>query len=282
MANVVHIVNGDNTAQILTKSALEGDVVVWREYFCEGELLKDIGSDDFWRARYSFFEEEYGIGKLEYFDRSIKEIIKLDDLPKNSEVVLWFEYDLFCQINLLAACAILLKNFRKDLNYYLVCVGKISGKERLQTLSDFLPNEYHSLFENKVKLSKNDLNFAKRCWDIFAENKIEEFSNFSFNQNAKFPYIQNAINQHLQTFPSQNGLNQIENKILEVINDGVFSENEIISALLVWQQQETVYGYGDLQYINYLKKLDKNYSIKNSKYYLNKTGKQLVLGNENN
>ena len=46
MSNILHILNGDSTAQIMEKSSLEGDVIVWREMLCDGPLQKDVGSDN--------------------------------------------------------------------------------------------------------------------------------------------------------------------------------------------------------------------------------------------
>ena len=127
MSSTLHIVNGDHTADILKLTNLKGDIVVWREVLCEGTILKDVGSDEFWQARYAYFENELGVSKLEYFDNTIKEIIQLEDLEGYTDVVLWFEYDLFCQVNLLAACTYLLNSFRTDIAYALVCAGFDKG-----------------------------------------------------------------------------------------------------------------------------------------------------------
>jgi hypothetical protein len=277
MNKTIHILNGDSTAQILTKTSIKGDVVIWRELLCEGPLCKDVGSDEFWLKRYAYFENEIGISKLEYFDKTIKEIIKLEDLSAYHKVVLWFEYDLYCQVNLLALCVFLLKNFRKNLNYYLVCTGKVDGKDQLQSLSDFSPLAYKTLYEDKTKLTKNDLFFAEECWFKYVENKPEELQEFNFGKCSKFQYLQLAIDQHLKRFPMKNGLNQSENKILNIIDSEALTENEIIDKLLIWEQEHTVYGFGDLQYFLYLKKLTKYYDIKDTRYYLNVPGKSVIL-----
>ena len=65
MNKTIHILNGDSMAQILEKSGIKGDVVVWRELLCEGPLHMAIGSNEFWTKRYTFFEEEFG--DLQYF-----------------------------------------------------------------------------------------------------------------------------------------------------------------------------------------------------------------------
>lgn len=276
MANIFHIVNGDAIIPLLEKSGIGGEIVVWREMLCEGPLAIEVASDEFWEKRYKFFEENFGIAKLDYFDKTIKEILKVNNFPLNAEVVMWFEFDLFCQINLMALCSYLLQNFRKGITYNLICTGLVKGKEKLQFLTDFTSEDFKILYENKLKLSKNNLVFAKTCWNIFVENDIEKIAKFNFSKKAKFQYFQLAMNEHLKRFPNENGFNQIDCKILEIINIKALSKNEIIRNLLIWQQQETVYGFGDLQYLLYLKKLNNCYTINTKKYYLNDTGKAIV------
>ena len=253
MDNIIHILNGDSTLPILEKSGIEGAIVVWREMLCEGPLSNDFASDEFWQKRYTYFETEIGVKRLDYFDKTIKEILKLEDLSNYNEVVLWFEFDLFCQVNLLAACTYLLDNYVKKANYYLVCTGKEKGKEGLQSLSNYSSEDFKKLYANKSPLSKANLMFAKECWNVYAENDFDKLKAYNFNQSSKFEYLELAMNQHLKRFPSTNGLNQIENKILKIINSSALTENEIIRTLLIWQSAETIYGFGDLQYFQYLK-----------------------------
>jgi len=272
MSKTIHVLNGDSTAKILEKSKIEGEIIVWREMLCEGPLHKNVGSDEFLLNRYSYFETEIGVSRLEYYDKTIKEIVKLEDLSGYNEVVLWFEFDLFCQVNLVALCTYLLDNYVKKANYYLVCAGYKKGEEELQSLSDYSPSEFETLFDSKIALSKTNLEFAKEIWEMYVENDFKKLKEFNFNQSSKFKYLQGAIDQHLLRFPSENGLNQISTKILEIINSNEFSEKEIIKSLLIWQQKETVYGFGDLQYFLYLNKLEKYFIIKDEKYYLNEKG----------
>ena len=276
MNNSLHILNGDSTAQIFSRSSIPGDVIVWREMLCDGSLHKDVGSDEFWKKRYDYFENEVGVSKIDYFDKTIKELIQLEDLSNYNEIVLWFEYDLFCQVNLLGLCTYLLKYFRKNINYYLVCTGHEDGKPDLQPLSNYSSKEYELLYTNKIKITRNNLLFAAQSWDLYVDNKKEDLMDFDFGQSSKFKYLQKAINQHLQRFPSENGLNQIENKLLETIDVDASDRNTIIKGMLHWQHKETVYGFGDLQYYLYLKKLGNYYSVKNEIITLNTKGKELI------
>ncbi len=276
MTKILHILNGDSTYAIFKESSISGDVVIWHEMLCEGTVVKDVGSDQFWKERYSYFKNEFGVNKLDYFDKTLKEIIKLQDVSDYREVVLWFEYDLFCQINLMALATYLLKSYRKDIKYFLVCTGKEKGKTQLLSLADYSPKEYEDLYQNKIKLSRNDLLFAQIVWEIYSENDVDSLMSFDFNQSKKFIYLQAAIDQHLMRFKDENGLNQIDHKILSIIDTGIQNEKQLINKLLIWQKKETVYGFGDMQYINYIKKLKSFIIIENSKMKLNQKGKEIV------
>jgi len=158
-----------------------------------------------------------------------------------------------------------------------VCSGKVKEKEQLHSLSDFSPAEFSTLYKNKVKLTKHNLFFAEQCWNIYTENNEEKLKEFDFNKCIKFNYLQSAMDQHLQRFPKGNGLNQIENKIIEIIKTSALTSNEIVRLLWLWQKEHTLYGFGDIQYFMYLKKLNGYYEIKDSKYYLNAVADKLQV-----
>lgn len=276
MSATIHILNGDSTLYPLQKSGLNGSHIIWRELLCDGPLAKDVGSDEFWMLRYEFFEKKLKADKLEYYDKTIKELIVIEDLSAYKEVVFWFEYDLFCQVNLLALCSYLLKHYKKDISYYLICVGNEKGKKGWQTLADFSPGEYKELYENKTKLSRNDFLFTDECWKIFVEGNIEDIKNHKFNKNNKFKYLDTAIKQHVKNRKRTNGLDQITYKILKVIESGANTKNDIIRELLIWQHKETVNGFGDSQYTIRLDDLKDYYDVKDDKYYLNKNGQEVL------
>jgi len=276
MAKQLHILNGDSTADLFVKSGLTGEIAVCREFFCDGPLDFEVGSDVFWKKRYSFFEEEFNVGKLEYFDKSIKEFLKFEDLVAGSELVLWFEFDLFCQVNLLAICTFLLENFRKDVSYYLVCTGYSKDKSTLLSLSDYTADEYAILYNDKVKITKHDLEFAKKCWEVFVKNEEQEIRSINFKGGKKFLYLEMAFEQHLNRFPKKNGLNQIEQLMVESIIESPKEAKEIVKMMLKWQHSNSVYGFGDLQYFWYLKKLKNLYTVSDSLYYINEKGMKLI------
>ena len=98
---------------------------------CEGPTTEQIDTQEFLDLRKSFFDSTYELD----FDESEfhKEIDKLIHSEKYSEIVLWFEYDLFCHINLIALIN-LLKQKHINAPIYLVCSGRIKHQKELKGL----------------------------------------------------------------------------------------------------------------------------------------------------
>ena len=276
MTSRIHIVNGDFTKSSLEQSNLEGEIVVWRELLSDGPVSEPVFSDQFWQARYDYFEQELGVSRLEYFDKTIKELLKAEYLEEVDEVVLWFEYDLFCQVNLMALCSFLLEHFRKDVKYSMVCVGREKGRDGWQTLADYAPEAFASLYESRINMSRASFEYAHKCWNVYAQKDKEAIQNFNFRKNKRFKYFHVAMQQEMERFPDENGLNQIDRKIVELVSEGNHSLKDLVKLLLFWQKAETVYGFGDLQYVQRLNKLAQLFNEKKGVLVLNSNGKKLL------
>ena len=104
MERIVHLCNGDSTADTLSLADLPGDIRVWADALDQGPVLP--GSDDEHIRRRAEFWASRGIGsvadntkRLTDYDRAA------DDIAGAEEVILWFEHDLFDQLALIRLLA---------------------------------------------------------------------------------------------------------------------------------------------------------------------------------
>ncbi|MDP5081329.1 MAG: DUF1835 domain-containing protein, partial [Winogradskyella sp.] len=138
---ILHITNGNALTDYLRELDFTDDILTWQEMLCEGPTIPAINSEAFFELRAGFLKSCYDI-EVDTSER-IKELSKLDNVENYSEINLWFEYDLFCHINLLGVINLL---HQKEINkpLYLICSGRVEGEKNLKGLSELSPAQLNS------------------------------------------------------------------------------------------------------------------------------------------
>lgn len=278
-SSILHITNGDFTTKHLKTLNFSGDFITWREMLSEGKTTTDVGSEEFWKNRFEFFKTSYKVSKQKFIEYTIKEYRNLCNKKSNKEIVLWFEHDLFCQINMLAVLS-WLNRYRKGHHISLICSGKIGNTDKMYSFSELNKKQINNHFKNRVTLSQDDIEYADYIWQLYcSDSPLRLETIYKFNPMSPFHYLATAIEAHLQRFPSiKNGLNKIENTVLETAQNHNFtSKKELISTLI---KEQKVYGLGDLQYEHSIDTLNPLFNSFNP-VKLSKKGKQ-VLENQLN
>lgn len=256
----LHITNGDSTTQLLKQIKIDGEIVTWREMLCEGKTTTDVGSESFWKSRFDFFSKNYNITKKHFIDYTLKEFRNLCQQKSQQEIVLWFEYDLFCQVNMIAVIS-WLKKHKPNTTISLVCPENEKDINQPITISDLSQEELKLYYKNRKELYIEDIEYADYIWQLYCAESPLQLQNIIMKPSHKFTYLSEAINAHLKRFPTiKNGLNSIENTILETVTNNEYpTKKKLISQLL---KNQGKYGFGDLQYEKYitdLKGLFKNF-----------------------
>lgn len=216
--SILHITNGDSTTQFLKKLNVQGDFITWREMLCEGKTTVHVGSEAFWKSRFDFLKASYKVTKKQFIDLTLKEYRNLCNHKKQDEIVLWFEYDLFCQVNMLAVIS-WLKRYRKGRKISLVCCGEVKGSSKLLGLSELTEKQLKDEYKNKIDLSIDDIEYADYVWQLYCSNNPIKLQNvYKYEPSSTFKYLADGLLAHLQRFPSiGNGLNFVENNILNTV-----------------------------------------------------------------
>lgn len=272
-SSILHITNGDSTTQYLKKLNIPGHFITWREMLCEGKTEVKVGSEHFWKSRFDFLKRSYRVTKKQFIDLTLKEYRNLCNQKSQEEIVLWFEYDLFCQVNMLAVIS-WLKRYRRGRKVSLVCSGEVKGSKKMFGLSELSEKQIHTYYKNKIELTQDDIEYADYVWQLYCSNNPLQLLNvYKYQPSSTFKYLTDSLLAHLQRFPSiGNGLNSIENHVLTVASTNQLSSKDQLVGKLLKEQE--VYGFGDIQYfkkVNDLKSLFQSYSpVK-----LNKTGQKV-------
>ncbi len=242
--------------------------MVWREVLVQGPLFYIIDSELFWEMRSQFIEKAFGEKLASYRRKVIVEFQKIKKF-KGKEIVLWFEYDLFCQINMIAMLSYLLRN-KKHVIVSLICVGDYPGYQKKIALGQLPSTEYPSLYNNRTLLTREDLIKADKAWMLFCGKDLKNLLKI---KSKKFEYLEEALSLLKQLFPKGNTLSALELVILNEINNNNFTKNKLIGHLL---SIDNGFGFGDSQYEYMLHELDEFIEVKENLLSLNEKGQDKI------
>lgn len=274
---ILHITNGGKVTSRLADLEIEGEYLTWQEIFCEGPTKEDIYSQDFLDIRVDYFSKFYNID-LD-LNQVENEIEKLNDANnKYSKIVLWFEYHLFCHMNMIGVLNIL-HHLKIKLPIHFVCSGHVKGSKSLKSLTDLSKGEFKNHYNNKILLSADDIDLATTIWGIYS-GKDHNLLKPYIVKSSGFIYLSNCLKAHLERFPdSVNGLNVLERNILEIVNQNTInSRHHLLGYALNYQGY---YGYADIQLIRIIDKLSIFFTEKENSLTLNRKGHEAVLGQQN-
>ncbi len=276
MSSLLHITNGDSFTQKLKSLPIKGDIITWREMLCEGKTLTNVGSESFWKTRFEFFHKNYKVSKSRFIELTLKEYRSLCNHKKQDKIILWFEYDVFCQVNMLAVIS-WLKTHRSYAEISLVCSGKEDDSEKLYGLSELSDEKLLDLYKHKTILSQDDIEYADYVWQLYCSDNPMRLENLSNFDQYQFDYLSDAVTAHLKRFPTiKNGLNEVENNMLRIATKEKFSsKRDFLRSVL---KNQGVYGFGDTQYERLFSQLRPLFSSINP-MRLSKNGKEVLAGN---
>ncbi|MEO6851030.1 MAG: DUF1835 domain-containing protein [Mucilaginibacter sp.] len=257
MSNILHILNGDDTAISFEQTGLEGDTLVWREVLSQGPLGENITSSAFWNARSAWIAKAFNEAPDDYREKVIKPLEKLSE--HYDEINLWFEFDLHCQANLLGVMALL--NKKTDLSapaIYLVCPEEYPGIVDFRGMGQLNSEQLEDLYDDRMRLNEWEFTLAAQAWKLFASRDDKALEKW-LDENTfwgNLPSLKSALLAYIGLIrTNKNGLNTIEQKLLDIYKSGIKTRQEIYAAF--WESGK-IYGMGDLEIDLYLTTLADN------------------------
>ncbi|WP_046755658.1 hypothetical protein [Kordia jejudonensis] len=264
---ILHIVNGDSLVSRLHTLGINDDQLVWREMLCEGKTVFHLDSEEFKTARVSYLEK-FSATEKTYVDSFLTPLLETAYNTYTS-IVLWFEYDLFCHINMMAALSHLKKQ-KLDTPIYLVCSGWIEHEANLKGLGELTDKQLQQHYDDKILLTNDDIMLANELWRLYCADDHTYFKEF-VTDSSSFPYLSNCISAHLKRFPDiTNGLSRLETNILNIIHKEKVNDVHHLTGYAL--QYQGFYGFGDLQIKKIIDKLAIFFETQNEQLVLNRKG----------
>jgi DNA-binding transcriptional MerR regulator len=204
---LLHVTNGESAGNTLRQTSLGGAVLSWQDVLHEGPVPA-VSADELRRARARFLSE-CGWGSerslLDAFER--RDRLYRHALEARTRVVLWFEHDLYDQLQLLQVLA----ETRED-------VELIQAPDHLGPLS---ADELEALWPAREPVTAEMLALAREAWDAFRAPKPTAAAELLTRDTSVLPFLGPAFVRLLEELPdAASGLSRTERQLLEQLLDG--------------------------------------------------------------
>jgi hypothetical protein len=233
---VIHILNGDALGDQFPKN-LPGKTLVFRECLIEGPK-KVVGFKAFFDSRATYLSDTYDPKIKESYSLELSvPLMRLVTGVMPSEVVLWFEEDLFCQTNFWFVCYFLLNSgFGGKVSW-----AKPSGTARYN-FGLLSKESLTTVFENRLLI---DVAKIAPLWQAYSIDDSDELIRLVRELPDLSEYIIPAASAYHDMNTSTVEQSRPYLSLLEIIK--TLKTTHFGKVFMAFCQKEAVYGLGDLQ-----------------------------------
>ncbi len=202
------ITNGDSAAELLAEAGKQGVILPWRDVLHEGPVV--AGTLERCSAvRSAYLSARFRIPENEVADTFAERDGLLRRAAEFERIELWFEHDLFDQLQLVQ----ILASLDHAENVTLVQANDFLGTQRADTILRFA--------DRARPVERADLDTAAIVWSALASPTPEPIATLAETLDARLPYLKPALARFLQELPApETGLGRTETAILDGISVG--------------------------------------------------------------
>lgn len=214
---MLHITNGDSTAGSLRDSGIAGPVIAWRDVLHEGPVPAGLTLESMSDVRARFLAD-WDRGSFLELSASFDERDRA--LRRARHVVLWFEHDLYDQLQLLQILAALSE--QPDTTAEMICIGAFPGVVPFYGLGQLTAVQLASLWPDRRPVTAEQLSLGTHAWNAFTSPDPGAMPQLLATDLDTLPFLGNALRRLLEEYPvSPTGLGRTERQLLHAIAGGV-------------------------------------------------------------
>jgi hypothetical protein len=229
---ILHVTNGDAAAEPLRRAGLGGEVLAWRDVLHEGPVPAGLAPAELNRVRARFLADAGWAAFDEVrADLEARDAELAAAAAGGGEVVLWFEHDLYDQLQLLQVLDRLADAEAARARVSLVCIGEFPGVEPFHGLGQLGPEQLASLHPGRAPVTGAQRALARAAWAAFRAPDPTEIERVLAGDTAALPFLRGALLRHLEQFPAVgDGLARTERQVLEALATGASTPGEVFAA----------------------------------------------------
>src|SRR5260221_94261 len=239
MAELI-ITNGDSAADLLRMAGRTGTILPWRDVLHEGPI---VGGpiEECSRQRVTYLASRFGIDPADVEAEFAERDTVMRTHADFDDIELWFEHDLYDQIQLVQALA------------FFASVGRTAGVTLVQA-DDFLgaqrPDTILRFAGQARPVTNADLDLATAVWNDVTAPTPQRVGARIEVLDPRLPFLKQALLRFLQELPAPGtGLGRTEETILTEIAGGTTAPVRLFHQVI---RQEGAAFIGDWSFLHIL------------------------------
>lgn len=237
--------NGSNAIDILDKAGIGGEKVEWLEALNEGPVPLTASDEELYRLRAAHMAELGWTsveGALQRFEKRDAPLSRPSDF---SELQLWFEHDLFDQLQLIQ----LLDRLRRLPDWQ----GKVALLQFDTFIGYLKPEEVAERMPPTIPIEDAHLKLAQSAWHAFRQPDSRQIAELLRGDTQPLPFLRPAFARLLEELPHErSGTGRTERQILEDLSQGKDSPGSLFRFS---QSQEEAAFMGDASFFVVVQRL---------------------------
>jgi Domain of unknown function (DUF1835) len=250
---VIHFTNGDSVGGTLREAVPAGEIVICADPLHEGPCEAGLSPEAFDEARAGYLAgQDYAtLADIEAaFDVRARAI---ERAAVEDEAVLWFEHDLFDQLNLLWLLDRLQRGHVPMDRVRLIVIGEFRGVDPFHGLGQLTAPQLASLFPARVPLTGSQVSYAAEAWAAVCAPAPGRMASLAADTSAPLRFVPAAIRRLLEELPGRlDGLSRTERQGLGAFATGATTLPE---AFGMQAQLEAAVFLGDLSFFRAMRAL---------------------------
>src|SRR6476469_4875979 len=225
---VLHITNGESVTGTFRQVRFPGTYLAWNDVLHDGPVpqtstlneLSDVRAQAL--AGFGWGDPAKLRADFSTRDRT------LQDFRKHQDVVLWFEHDLYDQLQLLQLLAWFEQQDLEGINLDLVQIDSYPGVRPFYGLGQLSGPQLARLFPMRKRVTHAQRSIATEAWRAFRADDPTELADISQQKFDEMPFLAAARVRFLEEYPgTTDGLSRTERQVLQEAASGKRKKQEI-------------------------------------------------------
>jgi len=218
--SVLHVANGSSVTITLAETGIGGAMSIWADPLHDGPVPGGLDDDALVAVRMQEHELSAAAANPENDMRQWRQVIAEHDAY--DELVLWYEHDLFDQLNLIQLLSFVRLCVPRAKPVSLISIDSFPGHANFHGLGELTASELESLFPRRIPVTLAHYDLATRAWDAFRQPTPNALDALVREGGPHaLPFLARALRRFLEEYPwTRDGLSRTERRLMTLAAEG--------------------------------------------------------------